>query len=64
LHALAVDRAVSGLNRDPGRDKGWILRSERPRTRVVGCEVVYVVDAVSPDQQEGENADADAEADG
>jgi len=26
--------------------------------------VIYVVDVVSPDQQEGENADADAEADG
>jgi hypothetical protein len=30
---------------------------------LLGCEEVEVVDALTADQQEGENADADAEAD-
>ena len=64
LHALAPDGDVDLLQCGPGRDKAWILREERARTQVVGCETVYVVVEVSPDQNEGENADADTEADG
>ena len=64
LHALAPDGDVDLLQCGPGHDKAWILRSERPQTQVGGCEVIYVVDVVSPDQDEGENADADTEADG
>ena len=41
-----------------------MLRAERPRTRLVGCEKVYLVDVLTSDQEEGENADADTEADG
>jgi hypothetical protein len=63
LHALAADGDPDLLNRGPGHDKAWVLRSERPRTQVTGCEVIFVVDVVSPDQDEGENADADTEAD-
>ena len=40
-----------------------MLRAERPRTQLVGCEIVFVVDGPSADQDEGENADADTEAD-
>jgi hypothetical protein len=39
-----------------------VLRSERPRTQLVGCETVFVVDGPNADQDEGENADADTEA--
>ena len=63
LHALAADGDVDLLQCGPGRDKAWVLRAERPRTQIVGCEVIYLVDVVSPDQEEGENADADTEAD-
>jgi len=34
------------------------------RTQVVGCEMIYVVDVVTSDQEEGENAGGDIEADG
>jgi hypothetical protein len=64
LHALAPDGDVDLLNCGPGNDKAFVLRSERPRTQLVGCETVFVVDVLSPDQEEGENADADDEADG
>ncbi len=64
LHALAADGDPDLLNCGPGNDKAWVLRGERPRTQLVGCEVVFVVDAPSSDQDEGENADADTEADG
>ena len=37
--------------------------AERPRTRIVNCETVFVVDRVTADQEEGENADADTDAD-
>jgi hypothetical protein len=40
-----------------------VLRAERPRTQLVSCELVFVVDGPTADQDEGENADADAEAD-
>jgi Ca2+-binding RTX toxin-like protein len=64
LHALAADGDVDLLQCGPGRDKAWVLRAERPRTQVVGCELIYLVDVVTPDQEEGENTDADTEADG
>ena len=37
--------------------------AQRPRTQVDDREIVYLVEVVSPDQEEGANADADAEAD-
>jgi Ca2+-binding RTX toxin-like protein len=63
LHALAADGDVDLLSCGPGHDRAWVLRSERPRTQVTRCEVIFLVDVVSPDQNEGENADADTEAD-
>lgn len=47
-----------------GRDKAFVLRSERRLTRVVGCEHVVAVDTLTADQQDGALADADTEADG
>jgi Ca2+-binding RTX toxin-like protein len=64
LHALAADGDVDLLQCGPGHDTAWILRSERARTQVVGCEVIYVVDVLTPEQSDDENADADSEADG
>ena len=64
LHALAADGDPDLLNCGPGHDKAFVLRSERPRTQLVGCEVVVIVDTLTADQEEGENSDADAEADG
>jgi Ca2+-binding RTX toxin-like protein len=64
LHSLAADGDVDLLQCGPGRDKAWILRAERARTQVVGCEVVYVVDVLDPVQEQEENTDADTEADG
>src|SRR5688500_11240697 len=64
LHALAADGDVDLLRCGLGRDKAWVLRAERARTQVVGCEIVYLVDVVTADQNEGENADADTEAEG
>ena len=63
LHALAPDGQPDLLNCGPGNDKAFVLRSERPRTQLVGCEKVEVVEAPTADQDEGENATADAEAD-
>ena len=63
LHALAADGDVDLLQCGPGRDTAWILRSERRITQVVGCEVVYLVDVLTHEQGESENADADTEAD-
>jgi hypothetical protein len=63
LHALAPDGQPDVLHCGPGRDKAFVLRSERPRTALVGCEDVEVVEVLTTDQEEGENADADAEAD-
>jgi hypothetical protein len=62
LHALAPDGQPDLLNCGTGKDRAWVLRSERPRTQLVGCEKVEVVEAPTPDQDEGENAEADAEA--
>lgn len=59
LHALAADGDPDLLHCGPGNDKAWVLPSERPRTQLVGCETVFVVDAPTADQDEGENADAD-----
>jgi hypothetical protein len=54
---------VDLLSCGPGHDRACVIRSERPRTQVTRCEVIFLVDVVSPDQNEGENADADTEAD-
>ena len=64
LHALAADGDPDLLNCGPGNDKAFVLRSERSRTQLVGCEVVFIVDALTADQDEGENTDSDTEADG
>ena len=58
-------RAAGGCRarRYERRHKAWVLRAERPRTQLVGCEKVEVVDGPTADQDEGENATADAEAD-
>ncbi len=64
LHALAADGDPDLLHCGPGEDKAFVLRSERPSTRLVGCETLLIVVELSADQEEGENADADAEADG
>jgi Ca2+-binding RTX toxin-like protein len=63
LHALAPDGEPDLLSCGPGNDKAWVLRAERPTTQLVGCEKVYVVDVLTADQDEGENADTDAAAD-
>ena len=64
LHALASDGQEDVLDCGRGDDAAYVLRAERPRTRLIGCERLYLVVDLSPDQAEGENADADAEADG
>jgi Ca2+-binding RTX toxin-like protein len=64
LHALAPDGQPDLLNCGRGDDKAYVLRSERPSTRLVGCEALYVVVSLTDDQAEGENSDADAEAEG
>jgi len=63
LHALAPDGQNDLLDCGPGSDKAFVLRAERPLTRLVGCEKVYIVVAPTADQDEGENSEADAEAD-
>ena len=63
LHALAPDGQRDLLDCGLGRDRAFVLRSERPMTVLVGCEKVYVVDVLTADQQEGELAEADVEAD-
>ena len=62
LHALAADGDVDLLQCGPGRDKAWVLRAERPRTQVVGCEIDLPRRRRARRQNEGENADADTEA--
>ena len=64
LHALAADNDPDLLNCGPGDDKAFVLRSERPSTTLVGCETLLIVVELSADQEEGENSDADTEADG
>ncbi len=64
LHALAADGQHDLLNCGSGDDKAFVLRSERPNTRLVGCETLYLVVSLTDDQAEGENSEADAEAEG
>jgi hypothetical protein len=64
LHALAADGKLDVLNCGPGQDEAFVLRSERPNTRLVGCEKLYLVVNLTPDENEGENSVADDEADG
>ena len=64
LHALAPDGQLDVLHCGPGDDKAFVLRSERPNTRLVSCETLYIVVTTTADQEEGENSEADAEADG
>ena len=52
-----------GMTGGPGHVEAFVLRSERRRTQLVGCELVFVVDGATADQDEGENTDADVDAD-
>jgi hypothetical protein len=65
IHALEDLRTAGGrrARRYERRHKAWVLRAERPRTQFVGCEKVEIVYGPTADQDEGENATADAEAD-
>ena len=60
LHAL--DGQADLLDCRPGHDKAYVLRSERATTQLRACETVFVVDAATPDQNEGEKADSDTAA--
>lgn len=64
LHALAPDGQHDLLDCGPGSDKAFVLRAERPLTRIVSCETLYIVVTPTSDQNEGESSEADAEADG
>ena len=64
LHALAPDGQPDLLSCGPGNDTAFVLHSERPTTTIRGCEKVFVEISPTPDQQAGEDADADTEADG
>jgi hypothetical protein len=64
LHALAPDGQRDLLDCGLGRDRAYVLRSERRLTVLVSCERVYLVDVLNADQQEGELAEADVEAGG
>ncbi len=64
LHALAADGDPDVLACGPGDDEAFVLRSERPTTRLRDCERLYLVVELTAEQAEGENADADDEADG
>ena len=64
LHALAPDGQEDILDCGRGDDTAYVLRTERPSTRLIGCERLYLVVDLTADQAEGEDADADAEADG
>ncbi len=64
LHALASDGAIDVLNCGDGSDEAFVLRAERPLTRLHGCEKLYLVVDLTPEQAEGETAEADAEAEG
>jgi hypothetical protein len=41
-----------------------VLRSERPTTRLSGCETLFVVVELTAEQAEAENADTDVDAEG
>jgi hypothetical protein len=45
-------------------DKAFVLRSERPATRLVGCETGFILVELTSDQEEGDNSDTDTLADG
>ena len=64
LHALAPDGQPDALHCGRGDDRAVVLRSERPLTRITGCERLELVVILTADQEAGENADTDAEADG
>ncbi len=64
LHALAPDGQIDVLNCGDGSDEAFVLRAERSLTRLNGCEKLYLVVDLTPDQAEGETATADAEAEG
>ena len=62
LHALAADGTADTLDCGPGRDRAWVLASERPTTTFRGCETVMVVVDASADDAAAEG-DRDADAD-
>jgi Ca2+-binding RTX toxin-like protein len=64
LHALAADGQPDVLDCGRGYDTAYVLRAERQTTKVIGCERLYLVVDLTPDEAEGENSVADAEADG
>ena len=63
-HGRGTDNDPDLLNCGPGDDKALVLRSERPSTTLVGCETLLIVVELTAEQEEGENTDADTEADG
>jgi hypothetical protein len=64
LHALAADGKPDLLACGPGNDEAFVLRSERALTTLRGCEKLFLMVDLTSDQPEGENAEADVEADG
>ena len=64
LHALAADGKPDVLNCGRGDDTAFVLRSERPTTKLVSCERVFIEVTLTPDQNADENGDTDSDADG
>ena len=63
LHALAADRQPDVLNCGAGQDVALIRFSERATTTTDGqCETIKLVKVITVDQQNGESADTDAQA--
>jgi hypothetical protein len=52
LHARARDGEPDLFNCGPGNDTAFVLRSERPRTALVGCAEVVVVEVLTADEDE------------
>ena len=52
LHALAPDGQLDVLNCGDGHDEAFVLRAERPLTRLNGCEKLYLVVDLTADQAE------------
>ena len=62
LHALAADKLPDLLDCGDGNDVAFVRFSEKDSTTLVGCERVRYVKIVTADQNAGENADTDAQA--
>jgi len=52
------------LNCGRGDDTAFVLRSERPTTKLESCERVFIQVTLAPDQNADENGDTDSDADG